>query len=195
MTRDALRHGVLVARAWRVHVALTLFLCVTVALWAAPSTAEMPQLRSVEIVRAPSASIAALVATLGVLLTLDEPITIVPRTSARDIVRFRRGRVVVLTLVALTLMLAVDRSHPASTVTALTALVGEGLLCRAVAGPELSWLLPSGHLLASATFGATPQRDVSPWAWIVSVDAGAIGVAVAVAVLVLGLAVWGPRVD
>jgi hypothetical protein len=183
-------------KGWRI-VPMVVGLTVLYALLRTmPSYLELPQVRTREFVQASTSVLGSLVAALLVLTTLDEPVDSLPATASRNVKAARTLRMMFLLCVA---FLAVSAPAPAGdrlgVAISVAALTGEGLLLSRAAGSSVAWTLPTVHLIAAVTFGATQQGLVSPWAWIIASDVGPAGLLVSTTLLVAGTNLWAAQLD
>ncbi|MFC3687329.1 hypothetical protein [Aquipuribacter hungaricus] len=185
------------ARGWDLHLAMAVITAVAALGLLAPDLVVLPTLTSRAVALTPTGAMAAVAASIGVLLTAREPLDVIPSTSPRRLVLWRCGRVLTLTAFAVA---AVSLPWPhlfAACLTAATAAVGEGLLLARAAGPALAWTLPVLHVTAATFFGYQRDGTLRPWAWLLSVHPDPTHTLASLALLGTGLVVWAtgpPRV-
>lgn len=160
--------------------------------WAAPASVAQPQLLSVVPVSSPPALIASLALALCVLPTCADPVGQLWLTSPRSAFRWRAARVAGVTLVATCLLVGVSNELWRMEVTALTALVGEGLIVARWGGWQLAWLLPMAHASAALTFGANTRGELAPWAWIIATATTDAGLVASLVLFAAALSMWAP---
>lgn len=134
-----------------------------------PQLVDLPQLLVPASYRAPTAVVASLLAALIVLTAADEPVDQLGASAPKPLSAARACRMSVLTVLAVASLATADHDHVASTALSVATLVGEGLLLSCLE-PDLAWALPTLHLLAAATFGVNPDRQLAGWAWILRTD-------------------------
>jgi hypothetical protein len=184
------------AKGWRLRPMIAGFLFVYVVLALSPDHVGLPQVLTREAVRAPTSILGGLVGAILLLTTLDEPVSELPAVSARNVILARVLRMLASSTIAVAVvLLPAPAPERLAVATSVSALIGEGLILAAWSGSSVAWTLPTAHLLAAVTFGATAAGIVSPWAWVIARDVGPAGLLVSVVLFVMGLVLWAPRCD
>lgn len=178
------------ARGWFLHVSLPILLLLGVIAVVAPDLIVMPSLTSRVVTYSPTGSLFACLATVAVLSSTQEPVTLLSETSPRRMLVWRIGRLSALTCLAFVVTALPWPDLAVACLSTLMALIGEGLVLSRLAGPSLSWALPVLHLGASVVFGFRSDGSLQPWAWIISVDPPAASLILSAVLWFAGVYVW-----
>lgn len=176
-------------RGWHMATVIGGLLLLGTLVAAVPDEVPLPILNNAVPLYSRDGVLAALVATLLILLAADEPVDPLFMLAPRNRRALRIIRICAVTAAA-TGALAV--SEPASIIGVLTALLtltGEGLIIATIIGLKVGWILPLLHTMAAAVLGGGTMGDFAFWAWIVDPSPSAAATAIAATIYGIGIAV------